>query len=93
MRSFLWIFLAGLLCGFDIDPVAYSRLKSKGIASVEKLGNDVVVRSKQFDPETGVVRPDRRRPVVIQELLARRNSLQQQLSSVNELISDIQALP
>lgn len=72
-----------------MDLGRYKELKEKGLVTMQLLGNQVIVISKEFDAATGVELKDKVIPVDEEALLSQKAKLGVQLDAITEFLEDI----
>lgn len=75
-----------------VKPTRYSEDKAAGNAQIVKVGNQFIVDKKQFDPNTGAEGESRIMPITVDQLEKRKEQLQAEIASIDEMIADINAL-
>lgn len=70
----------------------YSELKQKGLATIQRIGGQIILVRKKFDANTGDELSPEIRPVERESLEKELSVAQRQLESITELIADVDAL-
>lgn len=77
---------------YAINPEHYQAKKAKGTITVTKQGNQFLVVSKQFNPETGERIADEHSSVTLPQLEGKRDALQAQMDALTVILEDLNAL-
>jgi len=75
-----------------VDFKRYYRLYPSGACHVEKTDTGFVVLFKRCDPETGVELSPEPNYITIDELTKEKESLENQLNSINFMLAEIEKL-
>lgn len=98
MRVFIGL-LVGVL-GFGVgvswalDTANYANLKAAGLLTITKTADGVIVATTpHFDPATGAKLPSTVEGVSVAALTAQKVALQAQITAIDQVLADIQAMP
>lgn len=75
-----------------MDFRKYADKKAKGLAQIVRAGGGFAFATKRFSPETGEQLNPAVEAVDLQMLQARKQALQDELASINEIIAEIQEI-
>lgn len=75
-----------------MDINGYKQRKQGQKVALQKVGHQIVLTSKRFDPNTGDEIDPVVSPVIKTNLVARKQELEKMIAEITELIKDVDAL-